>query len=181
MIVIGTQDFAKVHKALGHIPEKARKAVSMSINSAVRKGRTTIGKEIRNVYTVSRGRIYEGLSMSFASPGNLHGSLVAKGEGIPIKEFKVKPKGPQPRSRPVITVEIVKGAAKPFPGGFVIGAFGSHVFTRKGRGRFPIEKRRSVSVPQMMGGDRAGETIRTTIVEHYHKEAGRQVARALAK
>jgi hypothetical protein len=179
MIVISTQDFAKVHKALGGVLDKARKGISMSINTAIRRGRTTVGKEIREVYTVSRGRIYEGLSLNFASPGNLHGSIVSKGAGVPIKEFKVKPKSAKPRAKPVITVEIIKGAAKPFPGGFVVDAFGSHVFTRKSRSKFPIEKRLSVSVPGMMGGERAGEKIRTQIVEHYHKEADRQIQRAL--
>ena len=171
--------FDKVAKALAKIPEKARKGVSMAINSAVRKGRTTVGRHITAKYVISRAKVYEGLAMTFSNPGSLYGALNAVGPGIPVKDFKVSPKGPQPRRKPIITVEIVRGAGKAFPGGFVVGAFGMHVFTRKSRSRFPIEKKRSVSVPQMMLGLRAGEPIKTEISEHFNKEADRQISRIL--
>lgn len=171
--------FDKVSKALAKLPEKGKKAISLAINSAIRKGRTTAGKEIQAKYVISRGRIYQDFSMRFSNPGTLYGALVARGPGIPVKEFKVTPKGPQPRRKPVLTVEIVKGQAKAFPGAFVVGRFGMHVFTRKGASRFPIEKKVSVSVPGMFLGARAGPAIKTQMSETYDKEAARQLARIL--
>lgn len=169
----------KLLSRLGELPEKGKKAVSMAINTAIRKGRTVTGREIRAKYVISQGRIYSELSQKHSSPSTLYGALSAQGPGIPIKDFKVSPKGPQPRRKPVITVEIVRGAAKPYPGGFVIGKFGMHVFSRKGRSRFPVAKQRSTSVPQMMLGERSGPIITQQINETYQKEATRQLGRML--
>ena len=179
ILIQAALDYKRVQKELAKLPDKSRKANSMAINTAIRKGRTTVGREIRDKYVIKQGRIYEELSQKFANPGNLYGNLVAKGPGIPVRDFKVTPKGPQPRKKPVLVVEIIKGQAKSFGGAFVVGAFGSHVFTRKGRTRFPIKKRRSVSVPQMMLGERAGEPIKQQISDTYDKEFARQMARVM--
>ncbi|MBV8121502.1 MAG: hypothetical protein JO081_16370 [Alphaproteobacteria bacterium] len=169
--------FDQLIKGLGKLPEQGRKAISIAINSSIRKGRTTAGREIRSHYVISQGRIYQEMRQIHSSPGTLYGALESQGPGIPIKDFKLSPKGPQPRRKPVITVEIIKGAPKPYPGGFVVGRFGMHVFSRKGRSRFPIEKQRSTSVPQMLLGERAGPAITTQINDTYTKEAARQIAR----
>lgn len=171
--------FDEILKKLSKLPDQGRKALSMSINTAIRKGRTVASREIRAKYVIKQGKIYEAMRQQFSSPGTLYGAIEAQGPGIPIRDFKVSPKGPQPRRKPVITVEIVRGAAKPYPGGFVVGAFGMHVFSRKGRSRFPIEKQISTSVPQMLLGERAGPAITEEINATYQKEAGRQLARAL--
>ena len=168
--------FDNLTKNLAKLPDKSRKAVSRAINTAIRKGRTTAGREIRAQYVIAQGRIYSEMRQTFSSPGTLYGALNAQGPGIPIKDFKVSPKNPKPRAKPVITVEIVRGAAKPFPGGFVVGRFGMHVFSRKGRSRFPIEKKRTTSVPQMMLGKRAGPAITEQINETYTKEVDRQLS-----
>lgn len=172
-------NFAEVAKQLSKLPDQGRKAMSLAINAGIRKGRTIAGREIRAKYVIAQGRIYSEMRQQFSSPGTLYGALEAQGPGIPIKDFKVSPKGPQPRRRPVITVEIVRGAARPFPGAFVVGAFGMHVFTRKGRSRFPIEKKISTSVPQMMLGERSGPIITQQINDTYKKEAARQLARMM--
>jgi hypothetical protein len=175
-VPIGFEDLLK---GLGKLPDAGRKAISIAINSSIRKGRTMADRQIRSEYVISQKRVYQELRQYHSSPATLYGKLQSIGPGIPLKEFKVTPKMPRPRRKPVITVEIVKGKPKPFPGGFVVGAFGNHVFSRKRRSRFPIEKQRSVSVPQMMLGERAGPAITKQINEHYQKEASRQLARML--
>lgn len=171
--------FDQVLKALSKLPDQGRKALSMAINASIRKGRTTASREIRAQYVIKQSKIYEHMRQKNSSPATLYGALLAEGPGIPIRDFKISPKGPQPRRRPVITVEIVRGAAKPFPGAFVVGAFGMHVFTRKRRSRFPIKKLISTSVPQMMLGERAGPAITQEVNSTYEKEAGRQLTRML--
>lgn len=177
MIYAQPVGFDKLTKALAKLPEKGKKAISIAINAGIRKGRTIASREIRAKYVINQARIYATMWQTVSNPGTLYGALNSRGPGIPLKDFKVTPKRPQPRRKPVITVEVVKGQAKAFPGAFVVGRFGMHVFTRKGASRFPIKKERSVSVPQMFLGDRAGPAIKTQMSETYEKEAARQLAR----
>lgn len=80
-----------------------------------------------------------------------------------------------------VKATIIKGNRTKFaPGTFIATSNGAKLpFQRQGAGRTPIEAIRTVSVPQMISGDRAKGTIEKLVAENVEKRFYHHVERAM--
>src|SRR5258708_5054647 len=89
------------------------KAISRTINEAVRKSRTLASRGIRDVYAITASDVRPALKTKLSSPDKLIGELDASAPMLPLMDFTA---GSQ---RKGVQVEVLLGARKTIPNAFV--------------------------------------------------------------
>lgn len=154
-------------------------ATIRALNRGVESARTTAGREIRKVYNIRHGAVLRVSSLRLARKGSLYARLIVGGKGrarrIGLIEFAAR----QTRRMPGTSVKVlVAGGRKMVRGAFIetnasTGYRG--VFRRTGKGRYPIENLRSLSIPQAFANKVVIAAVEKAAVEVFGKTFHQQV------
>lgn len=158
-------------KALADFPNRVPGVVSSAINRSLTNVGSNIRKEVRANYEIKARDVSATLKRSNSTRSTLSGSIKSTGRPIPLDRFKVSPKTVQPKRKRQLNITIKKGSVKQITGAFVANIHGIKIFTRTGKfgvaskgsyegtRREGIERKFSLSVPQMIGSKSVSKTI----------------------
>lgn len=134
-----------LRRGLNHTGRKAFVAVRRAVSKQIRAPQSAIQK-------------YGKLQERRAHHYSLAYSIVSKGGPIPLKYFR-----PSQTARGVSAAPW--GNRKVYKSSFMAGAMGGHVFWRKGKARFPIERIAGPNVPKEMVKDQSAAAFRAVSAE----------------
>jgi Prophage minor tail protein Z (GPZ) len=194
MLTIDMRGAEAMAERLGVVKAKVPKAMSLSINHAIRRGRTEVSKAVRAEFQIKQKDLYAGLKTNFSSPGELKGSIESKHAGmIRSWDFKVAPRavtnpalGPgsgrvrrrRRTARRAVTVAVRVGGGKTVSSGFVaIMRRGISLFQRVEPGRFGIREMFAINAPIMLNAERVRNPVEAKMGEDLDKELERQLQR----
>lgn len=144
-------DLARI--VLANIKNGAERAIQGTINTSLTMARRKIYGEIDREFDLkkknTRGK--EVVSIQRAGPDNLVGMLRFRGSALPLANFGITPNRRQ-KAKMVYAQVIRQNGFKPLGRSFIAKMRSGHIgiFARVGKGRYPIQQKYSVSVPQMV-------------------------------
>jgi hypothetical protein len=173
---VDASDISRLQRNISGIGIDTGKAISRTINEAVRKSRTLASRGIRDVYAISAKDIRPALKTKLSSPDKLRGELDASAPMLPLIDFTA---GSQ---RKGIQVEVLLGARKPVTGAFVatmktgyVGIF-EHVQGQKtSTGHEKIKQLFTIGPGIMLGYQRAGPEIAQAASDYFRKRLDHNV------
>lgn len=110
-LTISDNQLSKVLEEFKHIPNGARLAIMHGLNKTIVGVRTDAKKALVEKYHVRAGDANKTMVTHRAYMSNLEASITSAGRVIPLMRFRVSPKKPLKRRRP-LTVEIIRGQPK---------------------------------------------------------------------
>lgn len=144
------KQLADVEKLLDHIPRGAERACSRALNRTTTGVRTQATRSIRDIYVIKAGDVRETMRVDKATPNKLRARLVSRGAVLGLQHFSYSPKNPNQRPKIGVRIRVRKASsAKPIAGTFLISGK-TGIFQRKGKERFPLERKSGPAVPSMM-------------------------------
>jgi hypothetical protein len=163
-VTLDTKDLVRVEKLLEGVPKGVSKALARATNEALAKCKTLVSRTVRASYNVKAGEVASTLTVVKASPGNLTGYLNYRGVRFPLKRFQVGSGHP-------VTIQELKGKRTTLSSAFDIAKFDGNIFVRKTEKRFPIKKLTGMGIPQMVSGQRLGDTITDQVQAKFSERA----------
>jgi len=145
------KQFKEVERYLREYPEKMAQHVAESMNRAVAAMDTQIRRGISQRYQVTQKQIKAHSRSRKATARLLTASVTISDSAKsawPMYDFKVNPRGVNPRRRRPLQISILRGKAETFRHAFIAKMKSGHegVFEReKGAGRLPIKELFSVT------------------------------------
>lgn len=159
--------------SLGALRKKAPTILASALNDGVTTMRMEGKKIVNDRYTLANKVVNQSVKLWKANRNDLSASVTAKSERIHLVDFKVTPKKMQhkEKDKKMITVEVIKGQAKPIYGFIAPGQkSGKLIVFRRSRNKpskrirlngitedgkktnseRPIEAMRGPSIPEMM-------------------------------
>lgn len=172
----GLEKFAKAVKVLGEA--KAQSAFRMALNDSRKQVYTQVKRVLAVQMGVSQQSVIKhgGIKQVPASGGKLSTSINSTGATLPLSDFKPSRGGAGVKANPW-------GDSHVFPGTFMIGRFGNHVFKRtdkfnKVSGRFNgFEKLWGPSVPKEMVKDESAAAFDKVSSEQLPKRVAHHLKR----
>lgn len=154
------KQMAEWQKIMGRVakPAEINLAMSRAINRALENIKSVTSKGVREQYTVKSKAVSAAQKIRKANKNELGGEVTYTGPGLSLHEFKLKPSGiiswngKPTQGRKQLVIEIKKGEAKEYRGGFVQSMRGSdlHVWSRTGKASFPVKKQKGPSIAGMI-------------------------------
>lgn len=177
---------ADVKKYLERKQANMAKAVSATASDFRSKAPGWVSKEVRNVYgvdtkelTTAKGKPHADGSIKIGSVRITNFSINYNGRVLTPTHFKMKPKARPKKTPYVVSAEIVKGSRKELSSNAFLAPAKKKVdgstniaelpFVREGDSRYPIRSIKTVSVPQMITGERVADTLSGIINENMEK------------
>lgn len=175
-------DLAQI--VLADVKNGAPRAIQGTINTSLTMARRKIYGQIDQEFDFNKKntRGKEVLSIQRARPDNLVGMLRFKGAALPLANFGLKIPVRSKNQRLLYAQIIRQNGFKSLGRSFVAKMKSGHigVFARVGKGRYPIQQKYSISVPQMV--NRVLEyspNLRTDIQAEVDNNLDRQLERLL--
>jgi hypothetical protein len=181
MIVIDAKALQKHTRALATIEKGVPRALSAAMNRTVRQGRTEVSRQTRAIYLITQAKLYATLTIKNAGAGDLSAEIRSRHSGmLPLYDFKVSPKRPGGRRRPVHAS--VKKSGGGTLGRAFIADMGGHtgVFARTTSSRLPVRELRTISAPIMVGQPEVAEPAIETMQEVFARRMDHEASRLLA-
>jgi Prophage minor tail protein Z (GPZ) len=179
-ITIDPRQLNKLQNALGHIKGGVPNALSGAINRTLRKGRTTIRREIRKEYVIKQKDIP--IKIHSASRATLSGEIVIKDTMMLLGKFRVSPIGVQRRAtKRTVHAQVKVGGGGDIPHAFMTGLAYPGPFVRKGTPRLPIRALLSISAPIMASQPTVGQAANKAMGDSMAVEIDRNIKRVLAQ
>lgn len=192
----------KFFKALEILPENvAKKAMSTSINEALKKGVTEFGRKASGIYNMNKGEIVSKkfTKPKYVMPGSIRkGKIIVKSRRLTVgrTHFASRPstyksvEGQKQRNirRKKTKIKIKKSAGYvPFKGGFIanpssVKGKNTMVWMRLMQGRRkPIAPVRTISIAQMLSNKEVYQHVENEMEKKYSKRLEHQINRQLDK
>jgi len=176
-----TSDIAKIHTLLSHIENGAPRAINGALNRTIDGVRTDIVNQVKNNYDIKPTKIRAALKVTHSKPATLQASVNAKGEKIPLVQFRVSPNKPGQQSDDGIRVSVKRSGGKQLPNAFVASANGRvGVFERIDKSRLPIKELNGPAVAQMVNEPTIQKYILDGAGERFSKRADHEIDRLLS-
>lgn len=123
------------------------KAAASALNKTAAQVKTQASRMIRERYNIKASDVNKTLTISRATQYRLQAALRSRGGRIPLIAFGAR------QVRQGTSVAVVRGQRKVVRHAFIATMRSGHrgVFMRKGKARLPIEEKKSLAVPQMLG------------------------------
>lgn len=174
-----------VQTKLGTFYKSAPKLLSRALNEAMRGAKTQVGKEIRANYTIETKRVNETLSQKASKPNELYAEVRSIGSRNPLSYFKVTPKTINGKRKSSLKASVNKKTpAEEIPGVFwaKLRKTGEpDLYKRKGDKRFPVEKKYSISTPEMLENTEIKDPILERANQRFHDRVNHHIYRELSK
>ena len=127
---------------------KANTYIARALNKTATSARVKLAQKAQASYTVKSGGFKKDMQIKKASAGNLVAEIRSHGDTLNVTKFKWS------RSKAGAKVDVVRGGLKHLgPAGRRAFSYNGAVFVRTSKERLPIEKKKSKSVPYMLGSD----------------------------
>lgn len=174
--MIGVKTDSNIEEMKQVIKNGGVKSMSRAMNDALSKGRTQLGKSIREVYAIKAATYNQSAKVVKSAPSNLKkGKIVIQSRFLSSNSFQFTPKayksqkGIKVAKRKRATLTIKKGEKKNFPHGFVanpssIPGGTTLLWKREGEKISPV---RSLSVAQMAEKEEANSPAYKVMEETY--------------
>lgn len=163
---------------------KAKVAVGRAATRAVRGIRTDGSKLIRSEYNVKARVVSQAFTIQQATRNNIEAVARVRGHRLSLIHFSPKPSRPGMRRPPVGVSVKVKRQRKVIPGSFIARMRKNSspgIFMRKGKARFPIEKKYSLAVPEMLDRDDFRDEIQDGANRRFEKTLNQEINHMLHK
>lgn len=177
---------ADVKKYLERKQSNMAKAVSATASDFRSKAPGWVSKEVRSVYgvdtkalTSAKGKPYADGSIKLGIERITNFSINYNGRVLTPTHFKMKPIRRPKKTPYVVSAEIVNGSRKDLSSTAFLAPAKKRVdgdtniaelpFVREGDGRYPIRSIKTVSVPQMITGERVADTLSDIINKNMEK------------
>lgn len=143
-------DFAAITAKLRELAgNKANTYIARALNKTATSARVKLGNKAQASYTVKSGGFKKDMKIDKASAGNLVAVIRSNGDTLSVTKFRWS-KGGKSGAK----VDVVHGGLKHLgPEKRRAFAYNGAVFVRTGSERVPIEKKKSKSVPYMIGSE----------------------------
>lgn len=172
-------------QTLTDAPEKAKRAIRMSVNKVAPSARTQMARETSKRYFVTVGNARKTISVKKAGGDGLKAELTSRGFPISLAHFKISPKKVQHKGRKnrKIRARVKRNGSGAILDRAFIMAIGSGVgvFERNGTVRLPVHKLFGPSVPSMLHNEAIQQELEKATAEKLNKELNRQLARIMGK
>lgn len=181
-INIEAKELKRIEDMLITIPNGMERAMSSAINRTLTSTRASAVRRVRSQYDVRAGDIRGSMHISRSNIKNISGSIISKGGTLPLIDFKVNPKKPNPRRRKPVFASVKKSGGA-IEGAFVAKMPNGHigVYERAGISRYPIKQLYGPSAPQMLGNknilDGLSEEAEETMLQRLSHETVRLLRR----
>lgn len=159
MITIDSNAIDRAIVLLAAIPGAAKKAEKTAVNKTVKGIRRYTSQKVREEYTIQSKYVTRTLSTKFTGSG---GELWSKGGVNDLSYFKTNPKKvTKKKPKNGVFVQVDKSGGGYLPHAFIADMSSGHtgIFARKGRARFPIEKKSGPSTPSMLANKKVVEPV----------------------
>lgn len=174
-------DLARI--VLANIQNGAARAIQGTINTSLTMARRKIYGEIDREFDLkkknTRGK--DVVRIQRARPDSLVGMLRFKGSALPLANFGITPT--RSRKARMLYVQVIRQKGfKPLGRSFTAKMKSGHIgiFARVGKGRYPIQQKYSVSVPQMVNRVlEYNQQIKTDIQAEVDNKLDYQISRLL--
>ena len=179
-------EFKKISKQLASIPKDAPKVLAAALNQTARDAQKILLKEAKDSYTIKPkyfNKGSQGLQIRKATTRTLSAILDSEGEPIDLYNFKNRATETSTRAS-VKKGGGMKNILIEDRWAFVATMKSEHtgLFQRAGKNRFPIHKKFSLSVPQMIGNEEeVYGKLEPEIGEILQKHVEEQIQKLIAK
>lgn len=172
-----------IERRLGSFGGKAPNAMKNALNDTAKDARTDLWAKANATYSIKKGGFNRDMRIIPASTSTLEAVLVTRGAPIEMIKFSVRNRKGTP------SVEILRGRVKSMgKRSFVnnVAHNGHHLAVAKYIGgkdsRLKIQKKFSVSSPQMIGNEqRVYGIVEPNILKNLQKNVDRQILMILAR
>lgn len=184
-----------VQDALGTLKGDTGKVLKNAVNATARKAKKQLADKAKETYAVQQSRFTKAMKQRNATAANPTATIEVTGKQLELKDFEVSPDAYNPQSPPDIvrarvllssSLKDLKSNTKAFLVSFTNksknGSTSTHltVAQRKGKGRFPIKKLLSNSVPKMVGSqERVYGIIEPQIYDTLMENIQKQIQKAV--
>jgi hypothetical protein len=176
MIDLNTENIEHTQKALAGIKGGAEKALSRSLNKAVKGIRTDAVRSAREEYVAKAKDIRSTIRLKTSRSNNLTASAVSRGQRIDLYKFKIRKQNAK-QKRPVMVQVKNDGTMKPLFRAFVATMKGGHtgIFERVGKKQLPIIALTGPAAPTMIGSEAVRTSIEENALRRFEKELDHQI------
>lgn len=148
-ITIDTSQLNNIMRGLQGFNRQMPGAAISAVNRTLDYVNTKVGRIVTAEYNIKTGDVKATLTKRKAGNGSIRAYLKSRSRRLTFSHFRIS------QSRNAVKVKIKKGSAlkkvRTDPAAFVQTLNGRRqVLKRMGRGRFPLEVLRSITVPQMI-------------------------------
>lgn len=198
-VTVNRSALKQIETRLGKMKSQAPRALKNAINQTAKDARKNLAKEAQETYTIKNGGFNKAMKLHAASVSNLEATIKAKGEPVPLKNFRVSKAGGQVRAQVLKSgglKPLDKGGIKAFVNNIAKkgqkrkkktkkGAKGTEVrhmavAQRLTEKRLHIKELYSNSVPMMIGNeDRVYGVVEPHIQENLQRNVEEQVRKVL--
>lgn len=127
---------------------KANTYIARALNKTATTARVKLATKAQSSYTVKSAGFKQNMQIQKASAGNLVAEIHSDGETLSATKFKWS------QSKAGAKIDVVKSGLKHLgPAGRRAFSYNGAIFVRTSSARLPIEKKKSKSVPYMIGSD----------------------------
>jgi hypothetical protein len=182
-VTLDAKGMALIEKKLSALHKDAPKAISRAINRAIKAGATDVSKNVRAQFLIPKGKLDATFRFKNSTPGDLHGEIKSFYAGmLPASDFKLTPKVPSRRARPV-RLTVKKGGGGIISRGFIAQMKSGHInaFRRVGTSRLPIKALHTISAPIMVGVAQVAEPAMSRMQEIFDTRLDHEMNRLLGK
>lgn len=173
----------EVRKWLVRMGKKRKVWIRRGINDTAKQGRSHLDTYIRTKrLNIKKKDLKPRLGLLKANTRNLTALIIGRGKGVPLEQIKgtraLKGRG-RGKRRTRTRVEVTPGKQKILKSGFRLTD--GRVFGRTGRGRYPIRRLYTTSIPSIMRSRRTVKTFRRHVRRVGPKLIRRQIALGIEK
>lgn len=189
----------QIERKLGKMKGEAPKVLKNAVNQTAKQARKELAAEAQKTYTIKKGGFTKAMKLKSASMSNPEATIKAKGEPIPLVNFRVSKAGGQVRAQVLKSgglKPLEKGGIKAFVNNIArkgqtrkkdtkkgkVGTSVRHnaIAQRETKQRLGIEEKFSNSIPIMLGNEkRAYGVVEPHIKENLRKNVENEVRKVL--
>lgn len=173
---VDLENVEAVKKALD--PEKVEKALIRALDSAARKEKTQISKDVRSDYLIKAAEINKSVSIRKLKSGRNPARLIVwRGAAPGLHKFAPRLKKINTARGRRVGVTVQTRRSKPrslVKGGFMANVHGNRILIRKGKTRYPVKRKHGPSVARMVqrtiGEENLSARISKNVVKEFHRQ-----------
>lgn len=189
-ININTKQIDRLSKELKGFEKEVSKATALALNRTVDHIYTQVGRIIPKAYQIKASEVKGSLSKNKPSQNNLTASVESRGHVLSMAHFPFTPKTAKRSKRSVldtaVMVAIKKGQRVLSRKGFVASTGAKspdkvqyNVFKRTGKGHFPIETIKTLSIPQMITNEKVAEQVQESSQKMLDQRLDHEITRLM--
>ena len=188
-VEVNKNNLKLIENRLGSLQKKSKEVLKKAVNDTAKQARKEIAQQTQKTYVVKNGKFNKAMKIKRASNSNPTAIISATGGAMELKDFKVSPASYKTGKQRADVIkgkvlkssgmkQLVKGDIKAFVAKFSNGHVS--VLQRKGKGRLPVKKLLSPSIPKMIGNEkRVFKIVKPNIDKNLRENINKHIEKVL--